>query len=71
VLRAVPEEADGAVAKVQKHANTIALLEAACLIFASLAMREQGSIQSMHEPAAIGALSNGIKVRPADADQDA
>jgi hypothetical protein len=40
VLRAVPEEANGAVAKVQEHANTIALLEAACHIVDLLAVAE-------------------------------
>jgi hypothetical protein len=73
VLRAIPEEADGAVAKVQEHASTIALLDPACLIVAFLAVDIEGSIQRTHEPA-IGAVSTKvasgwIKARPADADQ--
>jgi hypothetical protein len=34
VLRAIPEESKGAVAKVEQHAHTITLLKAACIIVA-------------------------------------
>jgi hypothetical protein len=75
VLRAIPEEAKGAVAKVEQHTNTVALLVGACLIVVVLAVAAEGSIESMHEPA-IGAVSPtavlcGIKVMPGDADADA
>jgi hypothetical protein len=75
VLRAILEEAQGAVAKVKQHANTGALLVAACLIVVFLAVAVQGSIVSRYEPA-ISAVSTevhscGIKVGPADSDQDA
>jgi hypothetical protein len=75
MLRAIPEEANGAATKVQEHANTIALLVAACRVVVLLAVAAEGSKGSMHEPA-IGAVSTnvapcGIEVRPADADGDA
>jgi hypothetical protein len=55
-MRAILKEAKGAVAKVEQHANTIALLEAACPIVFFLAVAPEGSIKSIHEPA-IGAVS--------------
>jgi hypothetical protein len=74
VLRAIPKEANEAVVKVQEHANTIALIVAACGIVALVAVAVQGSIVSIDEPA-IGAVSievasGWIKARPADADED-
>jgi hypothetical protein len=45
--RAIPEEAMGAAAKAQEHANTIALLEAACLIVFFLAVAAEGPF---HQP---------------------
>jgi hypothetical protein len=74
VLRAIAEEPEGAVAKVQEHAYTIALLVVACPIVVLLAVAPEGSKASIHEPA-IGAVSIkvafcGIKVRPADTNED-
>jgi hypothetical protein len=76
VLRAIPEEAKGAVAKVDQHANSITLRDAACKwsIVAILAVAPVGCIVSMHEPAICTIFSTvvscGIKVGPADADAD-
>jgi hypothetical protein len=74
VLRAIPEEAKGGAAKAQQHANTIALLEAACRIVLMLAVAPEGSSPSIHEPAicrfSFAVPSCGVKVGPADADED-
>jgi hypothetical protein len=51
VLRAIPEEAKGVVDKVQKHANTIALLEAACLIAVFITVAPEARYSaSMNQP---------------------
>jgi hypothetical protein len=75
VLCAIPEEAKGAASKVQQYARTIALVVAACRIVAFLTVSPEGPLESTHEPA-IGAVfpvvfSCGVKVGPADADEDA
>ena len=69
VLHAILEETKGAIVKVQQHAHTIALLVFACRIVVPLAVAEEGSIISADAPA-ISAVKAGIKVGPADADED-
>jgi hypothetical protein len=57
VLRAIPEEPKGAVAKVQEHAHTIALLEAACLVVVFLAVAPEVPMQTnMNQPSVLPLL---------------
>jgi hypothetical protein len=44
VLRAIPKEAKGAVAKIQQDAHTVALLVVACLIVATRLERAQVAV---------------------------
>jgi hypothetical protein len=72
---AVLEEAEGAVAKVEQHAHTIALLVAACFIGARLAVAIEATVVSVHEPG-VGAFPvevsyTRVEVGPADANEDA
>jgi hypothetical protein len=74
VLHTILKEAKRAATKVNQHANSVALLVAACRIVVLLAVAPEGSTPSMNEPA-IGAVSTavqpcGIKVGPADANHE-